>query len=244
MKYTENEINQLFKEYKKTHDENIREILIEHFLYLAKAVAVKFANRGVEFDDLFQVASLAMLKSLDRYDPESGVKFTTYVTPCMIGEIKNYFRDKSRSFHLSRRDSEQLVMLSDILSRPGISGDEKPAKIAEMMGVSVERVLELMEMRRAISVSSLDAKTDDEDDDSIGKFVGQNDGGFDAAVNRDFIERAMKKLDENERKVIYLRFWKNLSQKLTAQKLGISQMTVSRIERKALSKLGNEYFSD
>ncbi len=244
MNYTENEINQFFIDYKKTHDEKIREKIIEHFLYLAKAVAAKFINRGVEFDDLFQVASLAMLKSLDRYDPDSGVKFTTYVTPCMIGEIKNYFRDKSRAIHLSRRVSEQLVMLSEVLSRPGNRGDEKPSKIAQTMGVSVERVLELLEMRRTINLSSLDATSDDEEDDSIGNFVGETDSGFEAAVNKDFIERAMKKLDDNERKVIYLRFWKNLSQKMTAEKLGISQMTVSRLERKALSKLNSEYFGD
>ena len=112
------------------------------------------------------------------------------------------------------------------------------------MGVSVERVLELLEMRRTINLSSLDATSDDEEDDSIGNFVGETDSGFEAAVNKDFIERAMKKLDDNERKVIYLRFWKNLSQKMTAEKLGISQMTVSRLERKALSKLNSEYFGD
>ena len=183
-----------------------------------------------------------MLKSVDRYDPTNGVKFTTYGTPCMIGEIKNYFRDKSRSIHLSRRDSEQLVALADILSRPDAS--QTPAAIAKQMGVSVERVLELLEMRRAINVGSLDAAADDDDADSIGSFVGTSDGGFEGAVNRDFIEQAMKKLEDNERKVIYLRFWKNYSQKQTADKLGISQMTVSRIERRALSKMNKEYFGD
>lgn len=242
MKYTEQQINELFENYKKTQDSRIRDEIVEHFLYLARAVAAKFVGRGVEFDDLFQVASLAMLKSVDRYDPTNGVKFTTYVTPCMIGEIKNYFRDKSRSIHLSRRDSEQLVALADILSRPDAS--QTPAAIAKQMGVSVERVLELLEMRRAINVGSLDAAADDDDADSIGSFVGTSDGGFEGAVNRDFIEQAMKKLEDNERKVIYLRFWKNYSQKQTADKLGISQMTVSRIERRALSKMNKEYFGD
>ncbi len=242
MKYTEQQINELFENYKKTQDSRIRDEIVEHFLYLARAVAAKFVGRGVEFDDLFQVASLAMLKSVDRYDPTNGVKFTTYVTPCMIGEIKNYFRDKSRSIHLSRRDSEQLVALADILSRPDAS--QTPAAIAKQMGVSVERVLELLEMRRAINVGSLDAAADDDDTDSIGSFVGTSDGGFEGAVNRDFIEQAMKKLEDNERKVIYLRFWKNYSQKQTADKLGISQMTVSRIERRALSKMNKEYFGD
>ena len=242
MKYTEQQITELFENYKKTQDSRIRDEIVEHFLYLARAVAAKFVGRGVEFDDLFQVASLAMLKSVDRYDPTNGVKFTTYVTPCMIGEIKNYFRDKSRSIHLSRRDSEQLVVLADILSRP--DGSQTPAAIAKQMGVSVERVLELLEMRRAINVGSLDAAADDDDTDSIGSFVGTSDGGFEGAVNRDFIEQAMKKLEDNERKVIYLRFWKNYSQKQTADKLGISQMTVSRIERRALSKMNKEYFGD
>ncbi len=101
-------------------------------------------------------------------------------------------------------------------------------------------------MKRAVSVSSLDAVADEDDDDSasIGKFVGGNDSVFDRAVNRDFIEKALKKLDENERKVIYLRFWKNLSQKQTAEKMGVSQMTVSRLERKAVDKLKTDYFSD
>ena len=246
MKYTDDELSKLFKKYAETKDPVIRDTIIEHFLYLAKAVAAKFSGRGVDFDDLFQVASLAMLKSLERYDPECGIKFTTYVTPCMIGEIKNYFRDKTRAIHLSRRDSEQLVTLSEILSRPKTEENDTPQAIAKIMGVSVERVLELMEMKRAVSVSSLDAVADEDDDDSasIGKFVGGNDSGFDRAVNRDFIEKALKKLDENERKVIYLRFWKNLSQKQTAEKMGVSQMTVSRLERKAVDKLKTDYFSD
>ena len=182
MKYTDEELNALFAEYADTHDLSVRDAIIEHFLYLAKAVAAKFANRGVEFDDLFQVASLAMLKSLERYDYKTGVKFTTYVTPCMIGEIKNYFRDKSRSIHLSRRDSEQLVTLSDILSYSEDAGKLKPGDIAEKMGISIERVLELLEMRRNVNVTSLDSTVDEDEEDAIGSFIGRTDAGYDEAL--------------------------------------------------------------
>lgn len=244
MKYTEEELNKLFKEYSDTGDNLVRDEIVEHFLYLARAVATKFTGRGVEFDDLFQVASLAMLKSIERYDYKSGIKFTTYATPCMIGEIKNYFRDKSRLIRLSRRDSEQLVTLSDILTHSSCEKELTPVAIAKKMGVSVERVLELMEMRSNANVASLDATTDEDEDDAISNFIGKLDSGFDEMVTKDFINRAMKKLNDDERKVIYLRFWKNFSQKQTAEKIGVSQMTVSRLERKAISKLSNEYFSD
>ena len=132
----------------------------------------------------------------------------------------------------------------DVLSFSSDVENLTPADIAERMGVSVERVLELMEIRRSASVTSLDAEIKEDEEDTLEKFVGVQDRGFEDAVNRDFVRKAMEKLEEQERKIIFLRFWKNLSQKQVADILGISQMTVSRSERKALAKMNNELNAD
>ncbi len=236
-KLDEKELSGLFEEYASTRDVNIRNELLEHYLYIADIVAKKFSGRGVDYDDLYQVASLALVSAIDRFDPTRNIKFQSFATPTLIGEIKNYFRDKTRLLHISRRDSEQLIKLAD--AKQALSKKEKitPGDIAEYMGIDVERVLELLEMQQAVYVSSLDAAAGDDDSQQVSDFVGTSDDGYQRIENTDFLKWSFKQLKEEEQKILYERFWKKKSQKEVAEEMGVSQMYVSRYEKKILEKL-------
>ena len=118
-KLTDDEIKKLFDEYSQTGDIAARNTLLEHYLYMAQIIAKKFTGRGVEYEDLLQVASMALVKAIERFDPSRGIKFTSFAAPSLIGEIKNYFRDKTRLLHISRRDSEQLMQLAEAKEKLG-----------------------------------------------------------------------------------------------------------------------------
>ena len=128
---------QLFQEYKKTHDVKLRNEIAEKYLFIASMIAKKFVGRGVEYDDLFQVASLALLKGIDRFDETKGLKFSTFITPTITGEIKNYFRDRSRLIHLPRRVAELRVSVKKAEEELTLENGKSPTakEIAEKLGV-------------------------------------------------------------------------------------------------------------
>ena len=229
----------LFQEYRRTQNIELRNQIAERYLSLAQMAAKKFSGRGVDYEDLVQVASLSLIKSIERFDPDKGIPFPGFALPTMVGEIKNYFRDKTRMIHLSRRDSEQLKVLSDTLTGMEIKGERVTAQaVAQKMNVPEERILELLEMQKnAVGVESLDENLNDEGETELSGILGEEDSAFLNFENREFIRRAMQQLDKNERRILYERFWKQKSQKDTAKQLGISQMSVSRTERKILEKL-------
>ena len=236
--------DELFKLYVKNHDVDIRNILIERYLYIAEIAAKKFAGRGVDYEDLFQVASLALVKAIERFEPEREIKFSSYATPSLIGEIKNYFRDSSRVMRLPRRDTEQLKKIKlytqEYMARNGKK--PSPREIAEEMDLSVERVLEVLEMQQADKILSLDsALAADSENFSLGNVLGQEDASFEHVENHDFINYCMSLLNDTEKKIIEQRYLGNKTQKQVADMLNVSQMQVSRMERKILNKLARVY---
>ncbi|KXK64805.1 RNA polymerase sigma-70 factor, sigma-B/F/G subfamily [Christensenella minuta] len=236
--------DELFKLYVKNHDVDIRNILIERYLYIAEIAAKKFAGRGVDYEDLFQVASLALVKAIERFEPEREIKFSSYATPSLIGEIKNYFRDSSRVMRLPRRDTEQLKKIKlytqEYMARNGKK--PSPREIAEEMDLSVERVLEVLEMQQADNILSLDsALAADSENFSLGNVLGQEDASFEHVENHDFINYCMSLLNDTEKKIIEQRYLGNKTQKQVADMLNVSQMQVSRMERKILNKLAMVY---
>lgn len=230
----------LAAEYYRNRDPDLRDQLIESQLYIAKIIARKFSGRGVDYDDLFQVASMALFKATERYDPAHGVKFSSFVTPSMVGEVKNYFRDRSRTIRLPRNGTERLARLEKAREALTASLMRSPTaqELAENMHVSLEDVLEALEIKGAMQMQSLDASPETDDDAApLSAFLGVEERGFSNFENNDTIRRAMNTLPPRERDVVRLRFFENLSQRETSQRLHISQMTVSRVERKALSAL-------
>ena len=224
----------LFEEYRCTGDVRLRNRLLEQYLYLAGVVAAKFSGRGVEYDDLYQVASVALVKAMERYEPGRGVKFTSFAMPSLIGEVKNYFRDKSRLMHVSRRQSEQIVKLQ--AARDALGQDARVKDIAQWMDTTEEHVLELLETQQAAAVTSLEKLVGD-GDAALADFLGREDAGFQEIDNHDFLKKAIGRLDGQERTILKERFWNGLSQKQVAEKLSVSQMHISRQERRILQKL-------
>lgn len=233
----------LFERYASTHDERLRDVILEKYLYIAQIIAKKFVGRGVEYDDLYQVASLALIKAVERFEPDRGVKFASFATPTLVGEIKNYFRDKARMIRISRRDSEMIRRLDEAkeaLARNNGHG-VTPEEIAAHLELSVERVLELMETQSAAYAASLDSCLAVSEDLKLIKLVGNNDSEFDRIEDKDFLDRCFSHMSDIERQVIEERYMADKSQREVAAGLGVSQMYVSRIERRILDKFRNYY---
>ncbi len=226
---------ELFRRYRETGDRELRNLIAEKYLHIAAILAKKFVGRGVEYDDLYQVASLALLKGIDRFDERKGLKFSTFITPTITGEIKNYFRDRSRLVHLPRRISELRASARKAAEELSVQLGKKPTarEIAEKLGVSEEEVLYCAE---AGGVVSLD-RTEGESDMSFYDILPAESDVFDRIETHDVVSSALKGLDETEKKLVECRFGEELSQAETARRMGVSQMYVSRMERKILEKL-------
>ncbi len=230
----------LLSEYRATRDPDILARVVEAHLYIAAIIARRFSSRGVEYDDLYQVASLALFKSIERYDPERGVRFATFVTPNMVGEVKNYFRDRSRAIRLPRR-GQQLMRTVEAKREElaqSLGRQHTLEEIAESAELSLEEVIESLELRGAASPVSLDALPQEEDDrEPLAAYLGAEEAGFAEIERDDLVNRALAGLEERHREVIRLRFFQGLSQREAAERLGVSQMWVSRAERKALEQM-------
>lgn len=218
-------------------DVRLRDRVFEAFLPLVGMVARKFSGRGVDYDDLYQVGSLALFKALERFDPDKGVKFVTFATPTVVGEIKNFFRDRSRLISLPRRSGALMKKIDQAKAELTVELERTPTaqELADAVGETLETVLETLEMQGAVSPVSLDASAAEEDEDfNLYSVLGVEEGGYQDIVLRDMIQRAMKQLTDTERQIIEERFFYNRSQREVAQTMGVSQMTVSRNERKAI----------
>jgi RNA polymerase sigma-B factor len=234
---------ELFESYERNKSIELRDFILSKYLYVAEIIAKKFMNRGVEYDDLFQVASLALIKALERYECGRGVKFISFATPTLVGEIKNYFRDKTRMIRISRRDSELIRKLEE--TKETLSGElgrsASPEEIAERLEISVERVLELMETQSAAYAASLDSYITINEDLKLIKLLGNTDDEYERIEDRDFIRKCMEQLDDLEKRLVRERFSEGKSQREVAVALGVSQMYISRIERRILLKFRNYY---
>ena len=230
--------NQLFLAYRQTHDVRLRNEIAEKYLFIASMIAKKFVGRGVDYDDLFQVASLALLKGIDRFDETKGLKFSTFITPTITGEIKNYFRDRSRLIHLPRRVAELRVSVKKAEEELALATGKNPTakEIAEKLNVPEEDVLSCME---AGSVVSLDRPVDGDSEEGASFYDMLPDGedAFERIEQKDAVRRAIASLNETEKKLVSYRFGQELSQAETAKRMNVSQMYVSRMERKILQKL-------
>ncbi len=235
-------VSRLFRKYQRSRDPALREQLVLAHSGLAKYLARKFAGRNEPLEDLVQVAHIGLLQAVDRFDPTRGVKFTTYATATIVGEIKRHFRDKSWSVHVPRRLREvnnALMKAVDRLSA-GLGRSPTIAEIAEHVGVSFEEAVEALEVGHAYNPVSLDAEQStgaDEDAPALVDAIGDEDPELGRLETRFTLEAALTALPERERTILRLRYAEERSQAEIARQLGISQMHVSRIQRIALNRL-------
>lgn len=232
---------ELFRRFKEEGDMDAREKLVMSHLNLVRFIANKFKNRGEPIDDLIQVGYLGLLKAIDRFDPSRGLEFTTFATPTIMGEIKRHFRDKGWSVRVPRRLQELSAKVNQATDTLTSQLQRSPtiAEIADYLDATVDEVLEAMESSSAYSSVSLEAPSGSDDDDtpSVIDRYATEDSDLAFTDDRIIIEEALASFSPRERDVIEMRFLKGMTQIEIAEKLGISQVQVSRLLRRTLKKI-------
>jgi RNA polymerase sigma-B factor len=217
-----------------------RDDLVHLHLPLVEHCARRFRNRGEPFEDLVQVGTIGLIKAVDRFESERAVEFSTYATPTIIGEIKRYFRDKGWAIRVPRRLQELRMHISTTTAEltQDLGRSPTPRELAERIGCTVEEIIEGMESNNAYSTLSLDATDDgDEPGGSMLDALGRLDPDLEYVEVRESIKPMLDQLDPREKRILVLRFFKNMTQTQIAEEIGISQMHVSRLLTRTLDQM-------
>jgi len=229
----------LLEEYSRTRDPRLKAELAERFMPLARSMALRYRGGSESVDDLVQVASLGLVKALDGFDPERGRPFAAYAVPTMLGELRRHFRDHTWNVHLPRGLQERTISVRDAIQELGDKHGTSPtvAQIAERLELSEEEVLDAMEADSARRTVSLDAprSIDEAQSAPVIETVPDTELGYDAVESQ--LAAVDAGLDDREKTVLRLRFGKDMTQYEIGQQLGVSQMQISRVMRRALHKL-------
>jgi RNA polymerase sigma-B factor len=234
------ELRRKFVAFAESRDKDLRDELIEAHLGLAEYLARRFSNRGEPLDDLVQVASVGLLKAVDRFDPERGVEFSTYATHTVVGELKRHFRDKGWAVRAPRRMQELYLRLGKVVANLSQELGRSPTipELANEAQVSEEEVLEALEAGQAYRFASLDAPSPgDEDNETMAAHLGEEDPQLVDAEHRATLSPLIARLPPREQTILHMRFFEGLTQSEIAQRLGISQMHVSRLLARSLAQL-------
>jgi RNA polymerase sigma-B factor len=238
----------LLQRYHEQGDRAARQQLIERYMSLVRSLARRYASRGEQLDDLIQIGAIGLIKAIDRFDLDRGVELTTYATPNIIGEIKRHFRDHGWAVRVPRGLQELSIKLMRVVEQLTGELGRSPTipELAEATGASEEEVLEALESSRAYTPLSLSVGPSGDDDDELDPLesIGTEEHEYEISEDRAVLEPGMRVLDAREREIIRLRFYEGLTQSQIAQQIGISQMHVSRLIRRALEKARSEIAPD
>jgi RNA polymerase sigma-B factor len=238
--------DRLWADYARTHDPRTREAIVHQFERLAYSIANKFARRGVDNEDLVQVALVGLVKAVDRFDPKTNFRFSTFATPTILGELKRYFRDHSWTLHVPRGTQELAVKVErasrDLSERLGQA--PTAAELATHLGVTEEAVVEALNLPEVNHTLSLDRELTPIDGDRptlLEQYLGREDTGLKETDYRLGLRQALHHLSAQLQEIVQLRYFAELSQRAVARRLGLSQMQVSRMERRALEQLRTHF---
>jgi RNA polymerase sigma-B factor len=231
----------LMRRYTEGGDFDARNQLVERFLPLARDLAARYCHSDESLEDLVQVASIGLLKAIDRFDPERGTEFTSYAAPTIIGELKRHFRDNGWSLHVPRGLQERALAAKRIIEALSASLGRSPTtrELAAELRCGPEEVLEALEAASSYRAVSLDEPIDPDSrgGGAVAAVVGAEEPGYELVEDREAIARSWHELPELERRVVGLRFFHDLSQREIGERIGYSQMHVSRLVRRALARL-------
>jgi RNA polymerase sigma-B factor len=231
----------LFERYLDRRDPADRDAIVERFLPLARQLARRYERPEEPFDDLFQVACLGLVKAIDRFDLSRDVAFSSYAVPTILGEIKRYFRDRTWAIRVPRDLQELALRVDRVVGDLATALHRQPTimEIAERLHLDEEQVLEALEASAAYRTTSLSLPRSNEDEagETLGDTVGVCDEGFGLAEHRATLDQLLQVLPPREREVLRLRFHRDLTQAEIGERIGVSQMQVSRIIRQSLARL-------
>jgi RNA polymerase sigma-B factor len=232
-------VQALLVAYHRDGDEQAREQVLVELMPLVRALASRYAGRGEALEDLVQVGSIGLIKAVDRFDIDRGVDISSYAVPTIVGEIRRHFRDKAWAMHVPRRLKELSVRLSRVLDDLTTELGRSPtiAELAAAVGEEEEDVIDALDSTNAYSTRSLQAPFEDGGDDYLADKLGTEDVGFGEVEDGALVEAGLAALDERERQIVKLRFFEELTQSQIAAEIGISQMHVSRLLRRALATM-------
>jgi RNA polymerase sigma-B factor len=232
---------ELFARIRVDGDLHARDLLVERYLPLARRLARRYQHTDEPIEDLIQVAAIGLLKAVDRFDCSREVMFSSYAVPTILGELKRHFRDRTWSVRVPRDLQELALRVDQTVTRLSIGQRHSPSvgEVARAVEASEEQVLEALEAMGAYRAGSLDAPRSvrDEETESVAEALGAHDVGFDRAEERATLEPLMGQIGARERTVLKLRFGDDLTQAEIGERIGVSQMQVSRLIRQALARL-------
>ena len=230
----------LLADYARTRDRDVMAQLVEGYLPLCRTIAWKFRGQGVETEDLEQVAAIALMKAIERFEPERGFKFTTFAMPTIAGEVRNHIRDKGGAIRVNRDTRSRLYQLRKVTDRLTQELQREPSlkEIAAAMEITPDDLLALLDARDASDTVSMDAGlSSDEDAQKLEERLGVADEGFERVEQQQWMKWVFQQVNPQERLLLEKRYIERLGQRETAKALGVSQMQVSRMERKILARL-------
>ncbi len=232
-----------FLEYRKSRNLDIRNQIVEAYLYIVDILIKKYLNKGVEYDDLYQVGALALVNAVDRFDPDRGFEFSSFATPTILGEIKKYFRDKVWSLKVPRRIKEISIKIPEAQEKltDKLGRIPTPEEVAEYLNITTEELIEVAENAKAFKTYSLSQAANPDDLMTYEEMASIEEKGYSNIEDFDVIKKVLSGMDDTEKKVFQLRFIDEKKQSEIAEILGVSQMTISRLERNIRKKFREEY---
>lgn len=232
---------ELLARYHRSGDRRDRDAIVERFMPLARRLAGRYNRRPDSLDDLMQVAALALVKAVDRFDPTRGIAFSSYAVPTITGEIKRYFRDHAWAVRPPRALAERALHV-EATARQFAGENHRAPTVAELCartGTTEEEVLDALLAARAASASSLDAPVSKPDDgaSSLGERLGSDDDGYAIAEQRVMLERLLRGISPREREILHMRYFEDMTQAEIGEVFGVSQMQVSRLVRNSIERM-------
>lgn len=233
----------LFSEYKKNRDIKLRNDIAGKYMYIAEILSKKFINRGLEYEDIYQVACMGVLFAVERFNPDRKIRFASYATPTVLGEIRKYFRDKG-SFIKIPRKLYSVFYKAERIRRSIALEKNTPEEVARILNLPTETVLEAYEIGDSSFVKSLEQEAFADGNMTLSNMIGKEDNDFMLVENREFLSYCIKQLSQKEIEFIKMRYTEEMTQKEISEKWEVSQMKVSRFEKRLLKKLKTMYFRD
>lgn len=233
---------ELLARYSSTRDVETRNEIVERYSPLASKAASRYMRPGLEFDDLYQVAMMSLLRAIERFDTGKGVKFAAFALPTLLGDLKHYIRDYASAMRPPRSAGELAAKLRRAESELAAELGRYPTtqEVAERVGVSVERALEALETANSLQFMMIDG-AENQDGEAMETILGAEDSGYEEVVNRETVRAMLASLGETERRLVVCRYIHGMTQARIAAEMGITQMTVSRMERRILESLKKKH---